>query len=233
MGKVDKKVLIIADSMAMPSENVKYEDTWIFKVKESFKNIHFIDRSRRGTTTDRLIQEGGGYKNVKGGADLLEYYKPDIVIIQLGLVDCSPRLVNRDALCIKIINRLPIFLKNRYYLLKKRYSYRKPENAYVSINQFYSNYENFIQRARNLKTNIIGITIAPVAENFIEKSPYIIDSITKYNHALSKLEVNENFKLINPFKDPQLSNLFVDEMHFNAYGNDLIFNALKKELCQI
>ena len=44
---------------------------------------------KRASTTERLVTEGGeGDSSNPYGADLLEYYRPDIVVMQIGIVDC-------------------------------------------------------------------------------------------------------------------------------------------------
>ena len=40
-----KRILIIGDSMAMPRNEVIYEETWVYKLMHFFSNIHFIDKT--------------------------------------------------------------------------------------------------------------------------------------------------------------------------------------------
>lgn len=230
---MQKNILIIGDSMAMPRNEVAYNQTWIYKLISHFSEIMFIDKSRRGSTTERIVQEGGGYKNVQPGADLLEYYKPNLVVIQLGIVDCSPRLVSRNALSTKLINHSPTFVKTVFYRFKKKYSVRKPKNAFVSPQQFKNNFETYIKRAKAMNTRVLAIEIAPVAESFVEKSPSIVASIAEYNKILEDLTIYENFSVVSSY-DKKLSNsLLIDELHLNEKGHEIIFSKLKKELCQI
>lgn len=49
---------------------------------------------RRGLTTDVLNTLGGG-DIFTYGSDCLEHFMPDIVILQLGIVDCAPRLFKK------------------------------------------------------------------------------------------------------------------------------------------
>ena len=113
-----KKILIIADSMGMPRDGFDYDKTWLYQFKIFFNNFCIIDKSHRGSTTKRLITEGGGFKNVEPGSDLLEFYKPNIIIIQLGIVDCSPRYISVNSLTFRILNNLPLLLQNLFYKYK-------------------------------------------------------------------------------------------------------------------
>ena len=63
-----KRIVIITDSVGMPREDVPYEDSWIYLLKKEYPHADIIDRSARGTTSLRIVTEGGG------GKDLLETY---------------------------------------------------------------------------------------------------------------------------------------------------------------
>ena len=106
--RMNKKVIIITDSVGMPRDELKYEDTWIYMLKNTFKNHDFIDKSARGSTTARLVTEGGS------GIDTLETYNPDIVILQLGITECAPRLFKKPGLEFYIVSRMPAKLRAKY-----------------------------------------------------------------------------------------------------------------------
>src|SRR5690554_2952573 len=91
--KVEKfRVLIVGSSMAMPRKEVHYDETWIYKLTKEFSNIEVIDKCRRASTSVRLVSDGAGAGDKIRSADLLEYYSPNLVITQIGMTDCAPRL---------------------------------------------------------------------------------------------------------------------------------------------
>ena len=98
--KKKERILIITDSISMPRMEIKYEETWIYLLKKKFKHLDIIDRPARGATSMRLINEGGG------GLDLLEFYLPGIIILQLGLAECAPRLFKKNGFEKRFINSL-------------------------------------------------------------------------------------------------------------------------------
>ena len=55
---------MITDSMSMPRANIMYEDTWYYKIKNKLKSYNFIDKELRGSMSNRLVNEGGGFTNV-------------------------------------------------------------------------------------------------------------------------------------------------------------------------
>lgn len=230
----NKKILIIADSMAMPREEISYEKTWVYKLKIACPNFEFIDKTRRASTSERLVEEGGGNKNIAIGADLLEYYKPQIVITQLGLADCAPRYYSLNSLFTRIINNLPKIFKNIYYSYKHKFSERRLKYAYVSPEKFKYNWENYIIRAIKIDVKVLSLPIAPVSKIFIKKSPEISKAIEIYNSILFDLEKKySNFEVLRIFQNFNTDRCILDEMHFNENGHDFVFKELQTKLCQV
>lgn len=224
-----KKILIIADSMGMPRGEVEYENTWIFKLKQKFRDCDFIDKSRRASTTDRLVTEGGGYKGIECGADLLEHYYPDVILTQIGITDCSPRLVNKKSLLTKVVAVSPKIIQNGYFNLVRRFSVRNPKNADVSLDKYILNWKNFLDRTQNLNVKVITVLIAPVTDLFLSKSPFINESISNYNNALMDLQNSySNLVCCHPFEsNVKFEEIALDELHFNSEGHDLVYEKLK------
>ena len=81
------KILCIGDSLTLPRNGVNYEDTWFYLIKQNFLNFEFISSFKRAITSNILNEH-----------DSLELYSPDYAIIQLGIVDCAPRLIKEASL---------------------------------------------------------------------------------------------------------------------------------------
>lgn len=229
----NKRVLIVADSMAMPRVGVAYEDTWIRKLTDAFPEYEFIDKSRRASTTERLVTEGGGGSNPKG-ADILEHYIPDIVIMQIGIVDCAPRYVKKGSFEYIMLHRImPMGIRMRYIAFVKKNRTRDPRKAYVLPNRFRSNLANYFQRARAINTKVIVILIASVSGHFVDKSPNIIKNITIYNDIYRNLSKEfENVDSVQPFDNTiDLEDITTDGYHTNSKGHDIIFQKLINQLC--
>ncbi|MCR8667205.1 hypothetical protein NO995_05900 [Aestuariibaculum sp. M13] len=225
---MEKKILIIADSLAMPRGEVPFEMTWPYMLQSTYRKYYFIDKTRRASTSERLVEEGGGYKNIERGADLLEHYKPNVVITQIGITDCSPRYLKKASVVYKLINYSPNFLSNVVYYFLKKYARRKLEYADVSLDKFRKNWLNYIERAKMLETKIICLAIAPPTNSFINKSPEISEAIIKYNSCLEELSFkNKNFNFIQPFSQELMEEFAIDELHVGSKGHKHIYNTLK------
>ncbi|MDR6940547.1 hypothetical protein [Mucilaginibacter pocheonensis] len=226
------KVLIVADSNGMPRNEISYEDTWVYKLIKAFPEINFIDRCKRASTVLRLVSEGGDVTNVKKGADLLEYYNPDIVILQLGIVDCSPRYVNKRNLFVKILYKLPGKIQSVIFSAIKKYGARNPKYAFVTSSAFRNSVDSYLSRALETGTKVMAISIAPVTEEFVRKSPHIINSINEYNGIYRELRNKyPNFFVVDPFgAGVDINRIALDEFHVNSEGHSIVFENVKISL---
>jgi lysophospholipase L1-like esterase len=129
----------------------------------------------------------------------------------------------------KIINHLPFKkIKSLIYKYKKKYSGRKLENAYVSIDRFESNWRTFIQRAEKLNSFILCVAISEPTKLVLSKSPLIKNAIIDYNNILYKLEKEyNNLFVIQPMTLDQSEKVSIDEFHVNSDGHQIIYNNLK------
>ncbi|MGN6177663.1 MAG: SGNH/GDSL hydrolase family protein [Mucilaginibacter sp.] len=229
------KILCIADSLALPGHDNTYEDTWFYKLQVSFREHSFISFFKRSITTEILVTEGGGDASQPiTGADCLEFYMPDLVILQLGIVDCAPRLMRRKGLLYKIIQKSPAGIQNAFYKGLKKVRKRSSTNADVPPNEFLSNLDNYLSRCVNINVKkVIIIKICTPDDSFVQKSPDILDAVKLYNSIIDKLD--EKYSIVTVV-DPLASNtkhIFEDGYHPNPEGNDLVFNALQMEISNV
>lgn len=225
-----KKVLCIGDSLGLPGHLNSYEDTWFYKLSEYFQEYHFIQNFRRQATTDVLVTLGGGIKGVdkwpKGG-DCLEAYFPEIIIIQLGIVDCAPRLLNSiDTIFLRL---MPSFSKQLYINLIKRFRKRNNLNVLVSPIKFRHNFESYIGRALEISVGmIILIKICTPGKEMVLKNPSIKENVSIYNGIIDDLEAKHAIvRVVDPLNsDKHGDTIFEDGYHPNKIGHDLVFRSL-------
>lgn len=222
--KKRERILIITDSVSMPRLEVKYEETWIYHFKNKFRDFDVIDRPARGSTSMRLVQEGGG------GFDLLELYMPDRIIMQMGLAECAPRLFKKNGFEYKFINKyLPAKIRKDYVKAIKEKRGRNPEFTDVPPEQFRSNVFNFAERCRKLNVKLAIIKILRATDIFLQKSPYIQQNIDRSNRIFDELAAAfDNVTLIDPLKpELDINALCLDELHVNSDGHKLFFKAVE------
>jgi acyl-CoA thioesterase I len=219
-----KRIMVITDSIAMPRSGIRYEDTWIYLLKKEFPQYDFIDRPARGSTSTRLVNEGGG------GLDLLELYMPNIVILQQGMAECAPRLFDKRGMEFYIVSRvLPERIRRRYIAYVKQHRVRNPEITEVPPEQFRANITSFFSRARAISAKIIIIPILPPADILIKKSPHILKNVERYNSIYRETaRLFPDIVIADPFRSGiDINELAIDEIHVNPKGLKMIYDALK------
>lgn len=235
MNKEPKKIiLVIGSSMTMPRLEVGFKQTWLYNLIVNYPNFYTIDKSKRASTSNRLVNEGAGFKDKRRGADLLEYYQPNIIITQIGITDCAPRLLKNNSLFTKILNLSPNLIKSLIYKIIKKLKKRSIKNADVGLIKFESNWVNYIQRAAELNANIICILISRPTTLVQTKSPEISDAIQLYNSKLISFNSKyKNFYIIEPFTQEEINEYAIDEFHVSEDGHAVLFEKIKFKIDQI
>lgn len=219
-----KKIIIVTDSVSMPRHGLPYEATWIHMLKREFPAYDIMDRTARGSTSTRLVTEGGG------GADLLESYMPDIVILQIGMAEAAPRLFNKRGLEYAIVSRyMPQRMRQKYIEFVKKRRVRSPDITDVTPEQFRANITAYFERARRISARVILIPILPPTDEYMRKSPHAPTNVERYNAIYRETAAGfDNVTIVDPFRpDVDINKVAIDELHINAEGSRLIFNALK------
>ncbi len=226
------KILCIGDSLSLPGHGNMYEDVWFKKLKISFPEYDFISFFKRHLTTEVLVNMGGGDGLYPTGADCLEHYMPDKIILQLGIVDCAPRLIDEKKLIWKLIRRMPNVFVEKYILhLKKKP--RNPENVKVSVDEFKNNLTNYFNRCQQIGVKqLIYVAIPIPGKKMIDKNKHVRVNVEKYNEVIEKLSNNYDFiSVIYPLVESENnSNIYDDGYHPNSVGNELVYNSIMKTL---
>ncbi|GAB1448392.1 hypothetical protein MASR2M44_14010 [Bacteroidota bacterium] len=221
-----KIVLCNGDSLGMPRENVSFKNTWFYNLVNSdlSKTYCFINNFKRALTSAQLFSK-----------DFLENYNPEIVILQIGIVDCAPRLYKSNSNLIKIINRLPSFIVSSFWKISKKYKKRENKNADVPLDKFRDNMFLYLTRCKNIGVNkCIVIQIQNPGDLMVSKNPEIRESIEKYNTVLKELEsAFDIVQLISPLSKGCNEDYIEDGYHVNEHGFRKVFIELEKILNEI
>lgn len=207
--------LVIADSLALPRPSVPYEATWPYLLQRKFADWDWVNLARRTSTTARLVTDGDA------GADCLEFYAPDGVILHLGICDCAPRLYRQGSILQHLVYRLPGKLGRNISDLIDRYRGRRTSNVLVGENQFRANLENYLRRCKDAGVKVIALEIMPVGQEMIGKNPEIVMQIERYNRIYRELEsTSGHLKVVCVF-DPEVNieSFTTDGYHLNELGN--------------
>ena len=213
---MDKIVLCVGDSLGMPRQGVPFCKTWYYRIISHKTNYCFVNDFRRALTTNELSSE-----------DFLENYSPQVIILQVGIVDCAPRYYKNNSLLIKLINVGPDFIRDKFWRLTKRFKTRVPDNADVLVDQFKTNLEGYIQRCeKELVEKLIIIKIPRPSKPMLNKNPMILRSIEIYNEIIQTLAFEGKLFVIDPLGDGADDNYIEDGYHLSELGSQKVFNSL-------
>ncbi|CAK4070521.1 hypothetical protein [Vibrio sp. 16] len=213
-----KSVLLLTDSLGYPriaEDSPLASNTWTYKLARKLKEkYNFYFDIKTGRTTSEIVKN----LSIHFGA-----YDADIVIIQVGIVDCYPRALRKSEL--QILSRLPVINKVSKFLVSKYYGgiVRLRNISYVDEVTFE---ENIIKiRDFFANTKLIVIPIAPANNAYCRANPLVKDNIVKYNNILHKV-MGDNC-VVNIFDELNKELAYVsDNHHFSSYGHDYTYERV-------
>jgi hypothetical protein len=207
------KVIIITDSLGLPRstpECVQFEDTYIEKLKDKYKDIKFISLSLGGATLATLKEQYFNY---------FQPVNPDLVIVHAGIVDCAPRALKKWEAAVINSN----FVSRKIYsLLFKRHTafIRKVRNlTYTPISQFEKMVKDF---GYLLQDKVVWFTIIPARKVYEEQLPGITGNINNYNSTLKSVLGSR----IVDLADMPDEGIMSDHHHINEIGHQHVYLKL-------
>lgn len=206
-----KKIIILTDSVALPrklnQDFVRWEDTYIFKLKQHLNDYEVINISIGGATIGDLRNQVNYYKILK----------PDIVILQCGIVDASPRAFGRIEM--EVIKKLKLFRLTKPFVSFLR-KYRA--HHYTDLTNFE---KKLIDIKKELKTtSFYALGIIPSNSVYEEILPGVSKSIEEYNNILKQHTI-----FISLDEMPK-NGVLEDHHHINEVGQEFIFNRTIEKL---
>jgi len=217
------KILVLGDSLTF-SHNVNLELTWPSLLQ---KDGHCLThRGRGGSTINKILDELTEIEDWSKGENQPDDKCPfDLCVIQVGIVDVTPRLVSRKTTF--ILNQLFIFKSILTKLSRSKFFLKYFGKPWVSEDEFLEKYRLLQKRVSNFAKQTIFIEIARPAHYLKENCGDFSESVKKYNNILRKK--NDMSIFLNVY-DNELSDQFLlkDGYHLNQLGHDLIYQNILK-----
>lgn len=221
------KVLCIGDSLALPREGCPYESTWFYLLQQAFPQHKFIDYFKRGLLIPEALHLFDQY---------YKFYIPDVVIIQTGICDCSPRYINdhnRMIIAIKLAFQ-KFGLESLFWKIVKLRK-RRPSCVYTKHEKFKFDYEQLIKKFLVSGANfIILVKIGHATSSVLSRNPLMNSNVDRYNSSIEKIakENSQRIIVLNPLNDAK-EDYFIDGYHCNPKGMDIVFNHIKTVISRI
>ena len=233
-----KTISIITDSLAMPrveGKDVVYiHETWpkLLAQKIDNKNFTVAEFTERARDTESLNTEQIFVETIK-------FSNPAILILQIGIVECAPRIISKfeNKLLNKpfVPNKLRRIIintrkKNRNKILKKG-SLKK---VYVKPADFSRNMEGFIDKVKECIPNI-KIILIPILGDYLfleEKSLGYLQNINLYNQIIKEISEKKSCTYMIHLTELMNNNLFYssDGYHLNAAGHEKIYHDIYNQI---
>ncbi len=208
------KILILTDSLSLPrvvgKEEVLYEQTYPYLLKHS-------------RPEDEIVSVGIGGGTIEDIMRLVDYYKvfrPDLVFIQVGIVDAAPRAFTRlEMQILRKIRLVGLLMKNKNLIKKIR------NKRYTSIKKFRRGIKSIENKILELnpKSRINFIGILPASTEYESSLRGITESIELYNKALQ-----ETGSYIDTSDFDTQVDVLDDHHHLSSSGHSKIADRLNK-----
>lgn len=231
---VRQRLLVIGDSTVDARREVPYQDTWICRLKAAMPDTDVIVLADGGRTTDFLALHPvrGTDGSVGYHPFSLEAFDPHMVVLNLGIVDCAPRLFRRAESF--FLERLPERLREWIISVARRLRRRNDRRAYVPPARFERNLRQYFERCEAAGVErLVVIGIISPDDRALERNPGLRGASSRYNAIYRELCRHFDFAVfIEPLRPKEaVSCLFIgDGYHPSSHGHSEVFRALASVL---
>lgn len=181
-------VLVIGDSLACPRpwEGVGLRETYAYRLQEKLRSEYYVVNWAAGDNSSNRAASESFLRNFVRASDA------SYCIVQLGIVDCAPRLMSTmERVVIGITNRLPGMkaVNAAYIKFKARHRYKLTRwfpKTQVTLDQYRINMERLVDELLSLPEmkKVLLINTANAGHFLAEKSFGIDRNIRLFNEAL-------------------------------------------------
>lgn len=232
-GKQPTRIVVFADSLALPrgtelhEEIVYWENTWPVVLEKTLLergySVDVINCGARDRTSESL-SSAQFYEHV-------ELKRPDVLIVQVGVADCAPRVFSRFEKRLLGLPFVPAGLRDRIIrhrsARRAELTRRKPlAKVYVPLPLFRQSLDAFAQKLRGLAfpPAVVFVPIVGWPEQMDAKSPGFSDNVRLYNQALEEFVARSDFAWL-PWS-PSGVDFWIDGHHLSGVGNRTLATLL-------
>ena len=204
---MNKKILLLTDSLALPRqipEFCSYNDTWPELLRKLGYSIHQV--SIGGATSSDLLNQVSYHK----------VYDPDLVIIQVGIVDCVPRFATKlEVILLRKMGYVGAFVLK---VLNHKRIRKIRKITYVDPALFERNVVTIQNKFNGTKIYFLGIL--PATEAYERILPGVRKRIIEYNKILKE---KTDYISVEDFES---SGIMSDFHHLNQRGHKQLIDKI-------
>jgi hypothetical protein len=155
--------------------------------------------------------------------------------LQLGIVDCAPRLFTEGGFEQRMVSKMPLTVRTAYIELVKRFRKRTCIRSRVPLEKFERTLNGYVARCRLANVRfLLAIAIIDASDALSKKSPELPIQIRAYNKAYARIAAaNPFFSVVEPFDTVNQAEIYTcDGYHPNAAGNRIVADRLARVLSE-
>ena len=234
------KVVILADSLALPREEVGGERC--FEVAYPFLLYHSLLR-QFGESSPMIIERGMRLRTVE--TVLTDWHEQvvlrnaDVVVVHVGVVDCAPRVFLRRENA--FIGKRPKWVREP--ILKFVHNHRRSiiqnrPRVYVPLPRFRRHIEEVTEKAKQSQLlSLVYVNIVEPPDSMEYRSPGFQSNVRAYNEVLSTQMSQPNVTLIDLNQliasEGGSEELTLDGVHLRERGHEILARELDKHIGEL
>lgn len=218
-----KTILVITDSLGVPRtapEVLSDEACWVYRLLDANAGrFRFRLSTVPGLDSSRLLEMARFYHAAM---------RPDVIVLQVGIVDCYPRALRRGELA--LVTRLPRLLSRLVHALLRRFHstlVQVRNIRYVPPERFRHNLQEL--RALFPAAAFVVVPVAPATQDYRRRNPLVEQSIADYN-AILAAEFGGGFLAGCYAGEVPEAIVASDNHHLSEHGNRLVQAAVQQAL---
>lgn len=233
--KDNLRIVALADSLAMPrppkngNPGITWSETWPKRLEQRLRQMapasEVINAGKRSRTATELEER-----------EYVSFVEPDVIVLQIGIVDCAPRVFSRREH--QLLRFLPLGLRER--LVRYRSRNRAFLTARDPLRKVYTKPRVFERAMRNFKTFIASrphpprVLVLPIIvhPSLREKSAGYIQNADLYNGILKKIW-DDSYISPTELGIHDRSLFLEDGQHLAPEGNSAIADLLYQKIASL
>lgn len=210
-----KRIVIFSDSLALPRsepEVTNVEDTYPYLLRSEYE---VFQCSIGGGLISELLVQTSYYTQ----------YKPDIVIIQSGIVDCAPRAFSRLAYRYLDETRIGRVIKR---VVKATITTRRIRNKRKISWTLSHEYRNTLSKFQDIfhDSQVFALSIVPVSDTYEAEVPGIRNKVDSYNKIIKDVYLSHYIDL----SDIPSAGVMSDGHHLTNKGHQFVYEKIKEKI---
>jgi hypothetical protein len=218
------RILILGDSLVFPrsKNSIKYEDTWVGIL--SLNGHEIFQRARGGSNIIQVEKELDHLMSYFVSDSSL--YEFDLIIMQAGIVDLSPRLFS--PFFKNLFSKIPFISKFMQFLTRKKALYKYFGHRSVSEKKFQSTLVRLNHKFRIFSKSHLVIEIARPAHFLTQNVGDFFNIVDRYNRIYREIFNSSFLEVYDNINIEEI--LLLDGHHLNHHGHKLIATKILEKL---